>query len=105
MHRIPLWIYRSGTSRGALFLAKDLEAVPLSRAPQLLREVEKKNGGADEVERENLICAKVVGSGHVYAADGVGGGRSSTSKSLYIRPSDEAGTDVEVKFVQAEINK
>ena len=105
MHRIPLWIYRSGTSRGALFLAKDLEAVPLSRAPQLQREVEKKNGGADEVEREDLICAKVVGSGHVYAADGVGGGRSSTSKSLYIRPSDEAGTDVEVKFVQAEINK
>ena len=66
---LPGKLFRSGTSRGALFLAKDLDLVPPLTNPLLAATVE---AGATEgiAARRDLICAHVIGSGHVYAATG-----------------------------------
>ena len=71
-------IYRSGTSRGSLFLASDLDVVPKNR---------------------DLVCAYIMGSGHPYQLDGIGGGRSSTAKSLWIQKAQNEAFDIECKFV------
>lgn len=106
MHRIPLSIYRSGTSRGLLFLASDLESVPLSRSGRLKELVARKKDREEEtVDYRDLVAARCVGSGHVYGVEGLGGGRSSTSKSIWVRKSACDSLDVELKFVQAEIEK
>lgn len=96
-------VYRSGTSRGVLFFAKDLEAAPVS-SNELVREQIESKTNSTGVDRRDLIAARIVGSGHVYALEGLGGGRSSTMKSLYIhRPPDSEA--VVVKFVQSEIER
>ena len=104
MYRLPLSIYRSGTSRGLLFLASDLESVPRSGLDAVVAKAKNRDGKDQEpVDYRDLVAARCVGSGHVYGVEGLGGGRSSTSKSLWIRKASSESLDVELKFVQAEI--
>ena len=103
MHRLPLHVFRSGTSRGALFLERDLLAVPSSSSSLEKTCVEDGGGPEDASSRLERLCARVVVSGHPYAVDGVGGGRSSTMKSLYIRESALPDCDVECRFVQSRV--
>ncbi|QDZ19383.1 hypothetical protein HOP50_02g18980 [Chloropicon primus] len=103
MARVPFMLFRSGTSKGPLFLRSDLERVPASFNALVRTQVEDAaDGGLDH--RSELIAARLVGSGHVYGVDGIGGGRSSTNKSVIVESANEdAEEDVLIKFVQSEI--
>lgn len=81
-HAVPYTLFRSGTSKGPLFLRKALEAVPKSANGLLVR-------GVDRLEH---IAATLVGSGHPYGVDGLGGGRSSTNKSIIVSGSTVEGS-------------
>jgi len=105
MWRIPLNVYRSGTSRGLLFLASDLESVPVSRNEMAAKYIERGNAGGEPSDRRDLIAARLVGSGHPYGVDGLGGGRSSTSKSIWVKSSDEGDCHVDCKFVQSRVEE
>lgn len=94
-------LFRSGTSKGPLFLRSDLERVPASFNALVRKQVEE----TKECVRAELIAARLVGSGHVYGVDGIGGGRSSTNKSVIVESAQEGDEeDVLCKFVQSEIS-
>jgi len=80
---IPCSVYRGGTSRGVLFLEKDLS---------YSREV-----------RERILL-RILGSPDTRQVDGLGGGNSLTSKALLIGPADTPDSDVRMTFAQVGIN-
>ena len=82
--RIPCVIMRGGTSRGPFFLASDLPA--------------------DTKQRDGVLLS-AMGSPHDYQVDGIGGGRSLTSKVAIISRSKQPGADVDYLFAQVLINE
>ncbi|GID93710.1 PrpF domain-containing protein [Amorphoplanes digitatis] len=70
---------RGGSSKGAYFLADDLPA--------------------DPGERDDLLL-RIMGSPDERQVDGIGGGHPLTSKVAVVRPSRDAGADVDYLFLQ-----
>lgn len=82
MRKIPCVLMRGGTSRGAVFLARDL--------PFLAQ------------ERDELLLA-LMGSGHELEIDGIGGGSPQTSKVAIVSSSAHRDADVDYLFVQVMV--
>jgi 2-methylaconitate cis-trans-isomerase PrpF len=76
-------IYRGGTSRGVYFLDNDLPYPEAIRAQILLN---------------------ILGSPDPRQVDGLGGGTSSTSKTMIIGPSRLQGTEVQMLFAQVSLH-
>jgi methylitaconate Delta-isomerase len=76
-------IYRGGTSRGVYFLDNDLPYPQAVRAQILLN---------------------ILGSPDPRQVDGLGGGTSSTSKTMIIGPSRLQGTEVQMLFGQVSLH-
>ncbi|MFZ0886413.1 MAG: PrpF domain-containing protein [Candidatus Acidiferrales bacterium] len=76
-------IYRGGTSRGVYFLDNDLPFSQAIRAQILLH---------------------ILGSPDPRQIDGLGGGTSSTSKTMIIGPSRLQGTEVQMLFAQVSLH-
>jgi 2-methylaconitate cis-trans-isomerase PrpF len=76
-------IYRGGTSRGVYFLDNDLPY------PQAIR---------------TQILLNILGSPDPRQVDGLGGGTSSTSKTMIIGPSRLQGTEVQMLFGQVSLH-
>jgi 2-methylaconitate cis-trans-isomerase PrpF len=77
--RIPAHLYRGGTSKGPLILARDLPA-----------------------DRKTLdaVLLAAMGSPHHRQIDGIGGAETLTSKIAVVSRSARAGCDVDYLFVQ-----
>jgi 4-oxalomesaconate tautomerase len=77
--RIPATLYRGGTSKGPLILARDLPA-----------------------ERKTLdaVLLAAMGSPHKRQIDGIGGAETLTSKIAVISKSSHPGHDIDYLFVQ-----
>lgn len=85
MHRkIPCAILRGGTSKGLFLLEKDLPPVGAERDAILLR---------------------LMGSPDAKQIDGLGGGRSVTSKAAILAPSARPDADVDYTFAQISVDK
>lgn len=84
--RIPAEFWRGGTSKGVFLLERDLPADPALRDRLLLR---------------------LTGSPDPYGKqiDGMGGGSSSTSKVVLVRPSSRPGCDVAYRFGAVDIGR
>jgi 2-methylaconitate cis-trans-isomerase PrpF len=82
--RIPCVLMRSGTSRGAFFLASDLPS--------------------DSATRDAVLLA-AMGSPHSLQVDGLGGGGTLTSKATIVSPSAEPGVDVDYLFAQVAVDR
>ncbi|WP_299649982.1 4-oxalomesaconate tautomerase [uncultured Jannaschia sp.] len=78
-----LWM-RGGTSKGAVFLARDLPADPADRDSLLLR---------------------IMGSPDPAQIDGIGGADPLTSKVAVISPSADAAADVDYLFLQVFVDR
>ena len=76
--------WRGGTSKGLFLLERDLPADPLERDRLLLR----MTGSPDPYGKQ---------------IDGMGGGSSSTSKVVLVRPSSRPDCDVEYRFGAVDI--
>jgi 2-methylaconitate cis-trans-isomerase PrpF len=76
-------IYRGGTSRGVYFLDNDLPY------PQAIR---------------TQILLNILGSPDPRQVDGLGGGTSSTSKTMIVGPSRLQGTEVQMSFGQVSLH-
>jgi len=76
-------IYRGGTSRGVYFLDNDLPY------PQAIR---------------TQILLNILGSPDPRQIDGLGGGTSSTSKTMIVGPSRLQGTEVQMLFGQVSLH-
>jgi 2-methylaconitate cis-trans-isomerase PrpF len=76
-------IYRGGTSRGVYFLDNDLPY------PQAIR---------------TQILLNILGSPDPRQVDGLGGGTSSTSKTMIVGPSRLQGTEVQMLFGQVSLH-
>jgi len=88
--RIPATYIRGGTSKGVFFRLDDLpEAAQVAGAA-----------------RDNLLL-RVIGSPDPYGkqTDGMGGATSSTSKTVILSRSAQAGHDVDYLFGQVAIDK
>jgi 2-methylaconitate isomerase len=88
--KIPATYMRGGTSKGVFFSLSDLPEA--ARVP-----------GA---KRDTLLL-RVIGSPDPYAkhTDGMGGATSSTSKTVILSKSSQAGHDVDYLFGQVSIDK
>ena len=88
--RIPATYMRGGTSKGVFFNLADLP------------EAAQKPGAA----RDRLLL-RVIGSPDPYGkhTDGMGGGTSSTSKSVIVSKSEREGHDVDYLFGQVSIDQ
>lgn len=84
MQKIPCVLMRGGTSKGPVFLARDL---PLAIA-----------------ERDELLL-DLMGSGHELEIDGIGGGSPQTSKVAIVSPSLHPEADVDYLFVQVMVSQ
>ena len=78
MKKIPIAIYRGGTSRGIFFHEKDLPA---------------------SNDEQDKIIMQAIGSGHSLQVNGLGGGSPQTSKCAIIGPSTVPEADVNYTFV------
>jgi 4-oxalomesaconate tautomerase len=81
---IPCLWMRGGTSKAAVFLARDLPADPAARDALLLR---------------------VMGSPDPRQIDGIGGADPLTSKVAVLAPSSRAGADVDYLFLQVFVDR
>lgn len=79
---IPCALMRGGTSRGPVFLARDLPA--------------------DIAERDAVLIS-AMGAGHELQIDGLGGGNPLTSKVAIVGPATRAGADVDYLFAQVKV--
>jgi hypothetical protein len=79
---IPCWIYRGGTSRGALFRGDHL---PYTR------------------EVRERILLSIFGSPDERQIDGIGGGTSQTSKAIIVQRTDDADADISILFGQVGV--
>lgn len=88
--KIPATYIRGGTSKGVFFNKQDLPA-----------------GAKEPGELLDKILLRVIGSPDPYGkhTDGMGGATSSTSKTVIVSPSDEAGHDIDYLFGQVSIDK
>ncbi len=79
---IPYVFMRGGTSRGPYF-----------------------NRASLPEDRETLadVLISLIGSGHVYNVDGIGGGRPVTTKVAMLSKSDEPGIDIDYFFAQVSV--
>lgn len=77
--RIPAYLYRGGTSKGPLILARDLPA--------------------DRATLDRVMLA-VMGSPHKRQIDGIGGAETLTSKIAVVAKSARPGIDVDYLFIQ-----
>lgn len=84
MRRIPCVLMRGGTSRGPFLLASDLPADPA---------------------RRDAVLMKIMGSPDPLQLDGLGGGKSLTSKVAIVSPSREPGVDVDYLFAQVKVHE
>jgi hypothetical protein len=75
---------RAGTSRGPFLHADDLPAAPGARDAVLLR---------------------IMGSPDPLQLDGLGGGKSITSKAAIVSPSRQPGADVDYLFAQVKVRE
>lgn len=84
--RIPAVFMRGGSSKGVMFLARDLPDDPAARDALLLR---------------------VLGSPDPYGRqlDGMGGGLSSVSKAALIAPSARPDADIDFTFAQVAVDR
>lgn len=81
---IPYLFLRGGSSRGPYFRRSDL--------PE---------------DRETLseVLMSVVGAGHAWNIDGIGGGTAVTTKVAMLSPSEREGCDVDYFFAQVAVTK
>ena len=88
--KIPATYMRGGTSKGIFFSCQDLPKA--AQVPGKIRDA---------------ILLSVIGSPDPYGkqTDGMGGGTSSTSKTVIISKSDKADHDVDYLFGQVSIDK
>jgi len=77
--RIPAYLYRGGTSKGPLILARDLPA---------------------ERKKLDAVLLAAMGSPHKRQIDGIGGAETLTSKIAVISKSSHPGHDIDYLFVQ-----
>jgi 4-oxalomesaconate tautomerase len=84
MTKIPCFLMRGGTSKGAYFLAQDL--------PQ------------DERARDALLLA-IMGSPDARQIDGIGGANPLTSKVAIVSLSSDANCDIDFLFAQVGVTK
>jgi hypothetical protein len=82
--RIPCVLMRGGTSRGPFLLASDLPADPA---------------------RRDAVLMRIMGSPDPLQLDGLGGGKSLTSKVAIVSPSREPGADVDYLFAQVKVHE
>ncbi|KIW12596.1 hypothetical protein PV08_09874 [Exophiala spinifera] len=92
--RASFW--RGGTSKGVFFKLSDLP-----EWFQSILDSEKPPDGA-QFQRMEKFFAAVMGSPDSYGRqlNGMGGGISSLSKAMVVRPSDQADVDVDYTFFQ-----
>ncbi|MHB0954655.1 MAG: 4-oxalomesaconate tautomerase [Allorhizobium sp.] len=81
---IPCLWMRGGTSKGAVFLARDLPADPRERDALLLR---------------------IMGSPDARQIDGIGGADPLTSKTAILSPSSRPDADVDYLFLQVFVDQ
>lgn len=81
---IPCLWMRGGTSKGAVFLAKDLPDAP--------------------EERDRLLLS-VFGSPDARQIDGLGGGDPLTSKVAILSPASRPDADVDYLFLQVDVDR
>jgi probable AcnD-accessory protein PrpF len=88
--KIPATYMRGGTSKGVFFLRDDLPEA--AQTPGAARDA---------------LLLRVIGSPDPYAKqiDGMGGGTSSTSKTVILSKSEKADHDVDYLFGQVAIDK
>ena len=88
--KIPATYMRGGTSKGVFFRLDDLPAVAQQPGPT-----------------RDAILLRVIGSPDPYGkhTDGMGGATSSTSKTVILSKSSQAGHDVDYLFGQVAIDK
>ena len=84
MKKIPVAIYRGGTSRALFFHKKDLP---------------------EDTEEQDKIILQAMGSGHQLQVNGLGGGNPLTSKCAVIGPPSVPGADVDYTFVYPGVIK
>ncbi|MGW0855191.1 4-oxalomesaconate tautomerase [Streptomyces sp. NPDC002690] len=77
-------LMRGGTSKGAVFLARDLPSDPAERDELLLR---------------------IMGSPDLRQIDGLGGAHPLTSKVAVVSASTESGADVDYLFLQVVVDR
>lgn len=82
--RVPCVLMRGGTSRGPFLLASDLPA--------------------DEARRDAVLM-RIMGSPDPLQLDGLGGGKSLTSKVAIVSPSREPDADVDYLFAQVKVHE
>ena len=82
--RIPCVLMRGGTSRGPVFLARDLPADPAAR---------------------DAVLIAAMGAGHALQVDGLGGGNPLTSKVAIVGPASRADADVDYLFAQVKVTE
>lgn len=82
--RIPCVLMRGGTSRGPFLLAADLPVDP---------------------QRRDAVLMRIMGSPDALQLDGLGGGKSLTSKVAIVGPSREPGADVDYLFAQVKVHE
>lgn len=88
--RVPATYIRGGTSKGVFFNLRELPAA--AQVPGAARDA---------------LLLRVIGSPDPYAkhTDGMGGATSSTSKTVIVSPSQQAGHDVDYLFGQVSIDQ
>ena len=88
--KVPATYIRGGTSKGVFFSLNDLP----------------KSAQVAGAARDNLLL-RVIGSPDPYGkqTDGMGGATSSTSKTVILSKSEQAGHDVDYLFGQVSIDK
>jgi len=84
MSGIPCTWMRGGTSKGGLFLARDLPA--------------------DPAERDRLLM-RIMGSPDARQIDGMGGGHPLTSKVALVAPAADGAADVDYRFLQVLVDE
>ena len=84
MKKIPVAIYRGGTSRALFFHERDLP---------------------DSKEEQDKIILQAMGSGHQLQVNGLGGGNPLTSKCAIIGPPSVPGADIDYTFVYPGVTK
>ncbi len=82
--RIPCVLMRGGTSRGPFLLADDLPA---------------------DAARRDAVLMQIMGSPDPLQLDGLGGGKSLTSKVAIVSRSREPGVDVDYLFAQVKVHE
>ncbi len=83
MDRVPISVFRGGSSKGAYVLADDLPADPDAR---------------------NDLLRRIMGSPDPRQVDGIGGAHPLTSKVAIVGPSSRADVDVEYLFLQVGVD-